>query len=63
MYVVQNHIHGKWRRGGAFYTTRPNHTKLFIRGLKRRTIVMREVFPRSSIYARSPSNVVRLHVT
>jgi hypothetical protein len=62
-YVVQNRIHGKWRKGRAFYTTRPNHTKIFITPLKRRTLVMREVFPTSSVYARSASNAVRLHVT
>jgi hypothetical protein len=62
-YVLQNRIHGKWRRGRGFTTLRDNHTKLYISGLKRRTLVMREMFPANNIYGRSHSNVVKLHVT
>jgi hypothetical protein len=62
-FLVQFRIHGKWWRGGEFSTSRDNHTKIFVRRRKPGTLVVREVFPRSTAYSRSISNTVRLHVS
>jgi hypothetical protein len=61
-YQVQEKVHGRWLRARTFTTIRSNGDTLYLRPAKRGTLIIREVFARTDVWARSTSNAVRLHV-
>jgi len=59
---VQQRIHGHWYQGKGFLVTHTGRTRIYITPFKRQTLVLREWFDQTAIWAPSVSNSVRLHV-